>query len=75
MRSEIKQLLIIYCQLYRPALADTISRWSKNFLELSGIDTSKYKCHRNRVASISHVARQNNAYLNDIMQAAEWSHF
>ena len=73
LRSEINQLLITYSRPYRTASADTISRWSKQFLSLAGIDTSRYKCHSTRAAATSHAVRHNHAYLNDIMRAAGWS--
>ena len=72
-RSDINQLLITYSRPYRAASADTISRWSKQFLSLAGIDTSRYKCHSTRAAATSHVVRHNHAYLSDIMRAAGWS--
>ena len=69
--SDINQLLITYSRPYRVASADTSSCWSKQFLFLAGIDTSRYKCHSTRAFATSHVVRHNHAYFSDIMRAAD----
>ena len=42
------QLLISYISLHNPVFVNTVSRWLKEFLRLSGIDTSIFTVHSTR---------------------------
>ena len=47
-RENATQLLISYISLHNPVFVDTVSRWLKEFLRLSGIDTSIFTGHSTR---------------------------
>ena len=64
--------LFISTQLpYKPVAKSTISRWIKCTLNLSGINTEKYKTHSSRSAVSSAAAKTID--LAAIMKAAGWS--
>ena len=66
------QLFIAYIKPHRPVTSSTIARWLKTMLEESGIDTTIFKAHSTRGASVS-AAAQKGVTTNDILQAADWS--
>ena len=67
-----EKLLIAYKKPYYAATTQSISRWIKNMLKKSGIDTSVFTAHSTRHASTSAAAR-NGADIETIRRAAGWS--
>ena len=57
---------------HRNVSPQTISRWLKGVLHLSGIDTSIYKAHSTRAASTSAAFRSGMA-IDTILSTAGWS--
>ena len=72
-RGDTSQLLISHSHPHHVASSETISRWSKQYLGLAGIDTAKYKGHSTRAASTSLLAQSNSVNLSQILKAAGWS--
>ena len=56
---------------HHPAAKDTIARWVKTVLHLSGVDIDIYKPHSFRSASTSH-AKLAGVPLKDILRAGQW---
>ena len=56
---------------HHPAAKDTIARWVKTVLHLSGVDIDIYKPHSCRSASTSH-AKLAGVPLEDILRAGQW---
>ena len=54
-----KQLLVSFIRPHRPISKATIACWCKSFLDVAGIDTTKFHCHSTRAASTSYVADVN----------------
>ena len=57
---------------HHPVTSSTIARWLKTMLEQAGIDTTLFKAHSTRGASVS-AAALSGLTTNDILQAADWS--
>jgi len=72
LRKDENQLFISYKPPHKKVCKDTISRWVRTVLALSGIDVSKFKAHSTRAASTS-VARARYVPLTDIIRTAGWS--
>ena len=70
--SNHTQLFIAYIRPHNPVTSSTIARWLKVMLEEAGIDTTIFKAHSTRGASVS-AAAQKGVTTNDILQAADWS--
>lgn len=66
------QLFISTVKPYRAVSRDTIARWIKSILTRAGVDTSIFKPHSTRSASVS-TALRNGADLQTILNAAGWS--
>ena len=66
------KLLISYTKPYGPVTKDTISRWLRHIMEMSGININVFKVHSIRSASVS-KAKQNNVPIHDILKTAGWS--
>lgn len=71
-RGNIKNLFISMKKPYKAVGAQTISRWIKQVLSESGIDTSKFSAHSTRHASTS-KAFEKGVDLEMIRKAAGWS--
>ena len=72
LRRESPQLLISHTKPFKPVSKDTIARWVKTVLELSGIDVKKYSAHSSRAASTS-LCKSKGLALAEIMKSAGWS--
>ena len=72
LRGEENQLLISFAKPHRPVSKDTISRWLKKLLTLSGIDTSIFTAYSVRSASTS-AARSKGVPMDQILSAGGWS--
>ena len=66
------QLLISYIRPHNPVSVDTVSRWLKEFLRLSGIDTSTLTGHSIRTASAS-KAKQLELSLSETLRRGQWT--
>ena len=71
-RKECGQLLLSFQKPHKPVSTDSISRWLKEVLAMSGIDTTVYKGHSTRSASTS-VAETSKVPLSTIMENVGWS--
>lgn len=65
-------LFLTYKKPHHPCSTQTLSRWIKDILNNSGIDTNIYKGHSTRHASTSAAARK-GVNVEIIRQAAGWS--
>ncbi|XP_066587638.1 uncharacterized protein [Prorops nasuta] len=72
LRGNIQNLFVTYKKPYKPASAQTISRWIKEVLNKCGIDTQKFKAHSTRHASTS-AAFTKGVDINVIKNTAGWS--
>lgn len=72
LRQECKTLIITTRKPYHAASTTTISRWIKQMLTNSGIDTSKYTAHSTRHASTS-KASEGGINIEAIRKAAGWT--
>ena len=70
--TDIPQLIVTHRSPHKGASSDTIARWLKELLTLSGIDTSIFKAHSFRGASSSY-AHKMSVPLQDIMSMGQWS--
>ena len=71
LNDDVKELVILYEKPHRPVGSDTLSRWIKNELKLSGIDTNVFAAHSCRSASVS-KAKVNGIGINEIMKRGCW---
>jgi pheromone shutdown protein TraB len=69
--STSTRLLISYVKPHGAVTTNTLSRWIKQLLTLSGIDTSIFKAHSTRVASVSKVS--NFLPVDVILKHVGWS--
>ena len=65
-------LFISYIKPHKAVKTSSISRWLKNVLRLSGIDTSQFSAHSTRSAS-STFAASYGVSISDIMKVADWN--
>lgn len=65
-------LLLSFQKPFRPVSRDTISRWIKIVLDLSGIDITSFTAHSTRAASTS-AAAEKGLPFSVILDAAGWS--
>ena len=66
------KLLLSYVKPHNPISSSSVARWILTFLNLAGIDTSVYKAHSTRIASVSAAANA-GVTTNQILEAADWS--
>lgn len=72
LRGSCNNLFLTIKKPFRAASAQTLSRWIKNMLGESGIDTSIFSAHSTRHASTS-AAERNGVSLDLIRKTAGWS--
>ena len=72
LRGDEERLFISYKRPHTAISTDTIARWAKEMLSLSGVDVTCYKAHSTRAASTS-AAEAQNVPIRDIMAMAGWS--
>ena len=65
------RVLLSYQKPHKPVSRATVSRWVKSAMELSGVDTSIFKPHSTRSASVSKAANA-GVPLADILKSAGW---
>nr|CAI5853777.1 unnamed protein product [Callosobruchus analis] len=71
-RGNIQNLFVTFKKPHHPASTQTISRWLKATLKLSGVDVNLFGAHSTRHASTSSAARKGVHYDN-IRLAAGWT--
>ena len=67
-----EQLFLSLNEPHTPVSKDTIAKWIRQMLDLSGIDVNVFKAHSVRAASVS-AAKLNFVPTQDIMQRADWT--
>lgn len=72
LRPQDSSLFITFKKPYKTASSQSISRWIRQVLGKSGIDTSVFKAHSTRHAPTS-AALRNGANIESIRQAAGWT--
>ena len=71
LRNLEKGLFVCYKKPHKKASKQTLARWIKSVLKMSGIDTKQFKAHSTRSAATS-MAQRNNFPLIDILKQAGW---
>ena len=66
------QLLISFQKPHKAVSRDTISRWIRTVMQLSGINLDVYKVHSTRAASVS-AAHRAQVPVQEILRKAGWS--
>ena len=69
-KKDIKQLFLSH-RTGKPVKKQTISRWIREVMEMSGIDISVYGPHSTRGASISEATRR-GASVDNLMKHGHW---
>ena len=72
LRDEETNILIATTKPHKKVAISTVSRWLKDVLQLSGINSDILKAHSTRSASIS-KAFLKSASIEEIMKTAYWS--
>ena len=67
------QLFLSISNLHRPVTTGTVSNWIKQGMEMAGIDTSTYRPHSIRSATVSTV-RHKGISLKAILRRGQWKH-
>ncbi|XP_038059669.1 uncharacterized protein LOC119730724 isoform X1 [Patiria miniata] len=70
--SRMTQLFLSHSKPFHPVVPSTISRWLKDLMSQSGIDTSQFQAHSTRSASTSAAARA-GVSTSEILKTADWS--
>lgn len=73
LRINTDTLFISFKKPHKSVGAQTLSRWIKHTLSLSGIDTSTFTAHSTRHAATS-AAQRLGVNIDQIRRAAGWSH-
>lgn len=66
------QLLISFQKPHKAVSRDTISRWIRTAMQMSGINLDVYKAHSTRAASVS-AAHRAQVPIQEILSKAGWS--
>ena len=66
------KIFISYKKPHKPVGQDTTARWVKRMLDMSGIDTEKFKAHSKRSASSSKAALR-GIPITDVLKMGNWS--
>ena len=72
LRNSAKQLLISFIQAHKAVSRDTILRWTKDVLNLSGIDITTFTAHSTRAATAS-KANAKDVLLDMILNTIGWA--
>lgn len=70
-RNEHTQLFLSFIKPYKPVAKDTISRWLRCVMHMSGIDIDQFKCHSIRSAATSKALAF--VPIDNILKVAGWS--
>ena len=66
------KLFISWIKPYHAVTSSSIARWLRTVLDLAGIDTSIFKAHSTRGASVS-AAKNLGVTTREILHTADWS--
>ena len=66
------KVFLSFVNPHKPISKDTTSRWTREMLKMSGIDTEKFKAHSKRAASTSEALRK-GVSIDDILKMGNWS--
>ncbi|XP_043482415.1 uncharacterized protein LOC122511321 [Leptopilina heterotoma] len=69
----VDSLLLTYKKPYQPASSQTLSRWLKEIMSMSGIDVSTFAGYSAKHAAVS-AAKRKGLSIENIRAAAGWSH-
>ena len=69
---DTDELIITFGKPYHPASKDTIARWIKDLMRISGVDTDIFKPHSCRSASTS-KAHISGVSIDNILKCGQWS--
>lgn len=72
MGQESYSLFLSFIRPHKPVTRDTIARWLRKMLDLSGVDTTRFKAGSVRAAAAS-KAKASAVPINCIMEKAGWS--
>ena len=70
--STEKAFFVTHGKPYHAATKDTLARWVKNTMSLSGVDTAVFRPHNCRSASSS-TAKNAGAQLHTILHSGQWA--
>ncbi|XP_072015819.1 uncharacterized protein [Amphiura filiformis] len=73
LRGDESQLLISYMKPHKKVGSATVGHWVKTTMAKAGIDTTVYKPHSIRSASVSNAASTAGVPLQQILQTAGWT--
>ena len=71
MNEEVRELLITYGKPHKPVSRDSVRNWIKNELTSAGVDTTIFKPHSCRSASLS-KAKVNGVPTSIILEKGGW---
>ena len=69
---DTDELIITFGKPYHPASEDTIARWIKDLMRISGVATDIFKPHSCRSASTS-KAHITGVSIDNILKCGQWS--
>ena len=69
---QTSQFFLSVIKPYKPVTKATLTRWVVQMLDLSGIDTTKFKAHSVRSASSSKVSAM-GLKIQDVLVMGNWS--
>ena len=72
-RGKETRLLVAIRSPHKAITRDTLSRWTKDALQTSGINMNVFAPHSVRSASVSAASRSNKLQLNTILRTAGWT--
>ena len=72
LRKDQDQLLLSYRKPHHPITKDTLTRWFRDIVNKSRVDTASFSAHSTRSASTSAAARCGSP-VDVIMKPAGWS--
>ena len=72
LRATSSKLFLSYIKPFKPVGKETIGRWIRSVLKVSGVDIDKFSAHSWRSASTSRNQLAGLS-LSDIMRSAGWS--
>ena len=70
--STEKAFFVTHGKPYHAATKDTLARWVKNTMSLSGVDTAAFRPHGCRSASSS-IAKNSGVQLHTILHSGQWA--
>jgi hypothetical protein len=72
LRGTEKSLFISFKKPHKAVTTDTIARWLKLVMHMSGLNTQMFTAHSTRAASVS-AASRSKVPVDDILRTAGWA--